>query len=448
MSISYHGVVGHKSKVTLPSVDSWGANMNILRDPPKSIQTRKIDKVGETSDITTMIDESGDRFCENILTYARGVNPMVSVSYSNNGNNGGARVNNVRTGGSHGSVGGKGEAFLPYRVMRDGAFRPPARDQRDLLPLSRQPRVWTSSFTKAGFTDFSKKLFCNYDPEKTKGVLKSSEMLRRKIKPRVSYVIETPLVETYEVKNVIRNQLKVFADSKIGTTGKTTTHFSNPTKEINYNKRNTSAQSNIQGNRKDIDISHFNTERYLQDVNTADINANISHIQQIQSIDELYAMNVDTSTKDQMNIDYTSNKTLNKNNITHLDYDLESKLPVYDVNANTSLNIHKQVVDPVSERKYTMNRPTTSAITNVGQNIGHEQITSTQYNLKPTINAGSFAGEVSKPTIHRGSNLVEFDARKTDMRKKVFDLQQSRGRELVNPYGYSSADAHSQMIHV
>ena len=33
MSFSYSGVVGY-GKTTLPSVESWGENMNILRDPP------------------------------------------------------------------------------------------------------------------------------------------------------------------------------------------------------------------------------------------------------------------------------------------------------------------------------------------------------------------------------------------------------------------------------
>ena len=48
MSFSYSGIVSY-GKSTLPSVDSWGQNNNILRDPPKSIHTRRIDKVGQTS---------------------------------------------------------------------------------------------------------------------------------------------------------------------------------------------------------------------------------------------------------------------------------------------------------------------------------------------------------------------------------------------------------------
>ena len=128
MVFSYSGIVNY-GKTTLPSVESWGTNMNILRDPPKSIHTRKIDKVGETSAITSKIDESGDRFCEAINYYARGQNPMVSVSYGQGQQSG-------------------SQAFLPYRIMRDGAFRPPVWRQEDLLPLSRMPRVWTEVSTQ------------------------------------------------------------------------------------------------------------------------------------------------------------------------------------------------------------------------------------------------------------------------------------------------------------
>lgn len=142
MAISYSGLVNY-GKATLPSVESWGTNMNIFRDPPKSVQTRKIDKVGETSAITSMVDDSGDRFCEAINYYARGQNPMVSVSYGQ---------------GQRKSCGNGGEAFLPYRVVREGAFRPPIWRQEDLLPLSRLPRVWTQVNTQPYQPIFTKRI--------------------------------------------------------------------------------------------------------------------------------------------------------------------------------------------------------------------------------------------------------------------------------------------------
>ena len=148
MSISYSGIIGY-GKVTLPSVDSWGTNMNILKDPPKSVQTRKIDKVGDTSVITHELGDSGDRFCENINYYARGINPMVSISYDNNGSNA----------GNLGSItNGKGQAFLPYRIMRDGAFRPPIRGQEDLLPLSRMPRIWMTVDSQPYLPEFTRRI--------------------------------------------------------------------------------------------------------------------------------------------------------------------------------------------------------------------------------------------------------------------------------------------------
>ena len=150
-TLTYSGLTNY-GKATLPSVDSWGTNMNILRDPPKSITTRKIDKVGTNNNITVDIDNSGDRICEAISTYARGVNPFVSTSYDNYGNNGGQTI------GSQASAFAGRQAYLPYRVDINGGFRPPVVSREQLVPLSRQPRVWFDVYTKPGFVDFAKRM--------------------------------------------------------------------------------------------------------------------------------------------------------------------------------------------------------------------------------------------------------------------------------------------------
>lgn len=149
--LSYSGLTNF-GKVTLPSVETWGTNTNILKDPPSSIHTRRINKVGETSNITTMLDQSGDRACEYIKVYARGTNPSVSVSYSNNGSNGGGLS------GSLPGLNNVGQAYSPYPIMKGGAFRPPLQTQEMLMPLSRQPRVWTTAMTTPAFVDYSKRL--------------------------------------------------------------------------------------------------------------------------------------------------------------------------------------------------------------------------------------------------------------------------------------------------
>jgi hypothetical protein len=110
-------------KVTLPSVEMWGRNKIILRDPNKGIFTRRKDKIGQTQSILLSQEDSGDRIAENINVYARGVNPMVSVSYDNYGNNAGSRSSVTQ-----GAPGVK----LP---LRPDVFYPPVFRQEQLLPL-------------------------------------------------------------------------------------------------------------------------------------------------------------------------------------------------------------------------------------------------------------------------------------------------------------------------
>lgn len=137
-----------KAKATLPSVEMWGSNMNILKDPPRSIHTRRIDKVGQTQSILNAQDESGDRISEAINVYARGVNPMVAVSFDNYSNNGG-RSSPFQNSKS---------VSLPYKIT---TFRPPIQRQEDLLPLSRLPRTWFYSYTNPSFPDVVQAAQCN-----------------------------------------------------------------------------------------------------------------------------------------------------------------------------------------------------------------------------------------------------------------------------------------------
>lgn len=442
MALSYHGVVGHTSKTTLPSVETWGTNMNILRDPPKSIQTRKIDKVGETSEITQMIQESGDRSCEAIMQYARGVNPMVSVSYGNYGNNGGNRSKGLTSGqpGCNGSGNSGQQAYLPYRIMNGGAFRYPIYDQRSKLPLSRLPRTWTSSFTQPGFADFSKKTLCQGTDENTKGVKNQAQTLKACVRPRVVYQIQTPLVETYEVKNVIQNPIKVAKHSGTKTIGKITTQVQTPTKEVYEEVSYPEIHMNKNGNKKDIDLSHFDTQKYTQDPLHANVQSQVSRDIQITPINELYNIDTEGYTKNQFNIDYTANRTSTKQQeYIHDDIELSRVLPQHQAHSNIHMNIHKRVVEPVNERQYIQNRPTPNVNTSRFP-VGHQAIdiiTNRDYHLKPTINAGGFEMTTpSVPTIQREQQITEFDTEKTQMRQRVFELQQGRYEgNPQNPFG-------------
>jgi hypothetical protein len=158
--ISYSALTSY-GKATLPSVEVWNGNFDITKDPPSGIQTRRIIKVGENNDLLDWNDDSGSRINEMINIYARGNNPMVSVQYSNHGNSGSGLMGiNGGQGGSNmeGIMTSGGGGKLPYRIMNEGAFRPPILRQEDLLPLSRMPRECTTVTTKRCRVDQTKRI--------------------------------------------------------------------------------------------------------------------------------------------------------------------------------------------------------------------------------------------------------------------------------------------------
>ena len=114
--------------VALPEV----VDIHILRDPPKSIHTRKIERIAE-GDVMHNLRSNPDRLSDAILPFQRGVNVQTSVDYS--GRNGlGSKTHFMAHKNPHTS----------YNVAADGAFRPPMVRMEDTLPLSRQKRDWFS----------------------------------------------------------------------------------------------------------------------------------------------------------------------------------------------------------------------------------------------------------------------------------------------------------------
>jgi hypothetical protein len=379
MSISYHGVVGFGSgKVSLPSVDSWNYDLAVLRDPPKSIHTRKIDKPGQTSDITQMIQDSSDRACEAIMVYARGVNPMVGVSYDNYGNNGGQKSGNVSQQGLN--LGGNKAAYLPYRIMNGGAFRPPVRDQRELLPLSRQPRVWTQSFTQPGFADYSKKVFCTTETgDELRMVKKPEQVLKGNIRPTAVYKLETPIVENYEVKYVLKNPVQVQGFSGIQPNAKFNAENGNVYAQVLENPLKPNVNLNMTGDRvKDIDLSNFNTNKYTQEVLHKDVQSKLAKNISITPIDDLMNTNRDNYTHEILNAQALSNVSknisstpidellnTNRDNYTHEILDAQAL-------SNASKNIFSTPIDNLmntNRDNYTHEILDAQAHSNISKNI-------------------------------------------------------------------------------
>ena len=395
--------------------------MNILRDPPKSVQTRRIDKVGETSSITEMLDESGNRACEAISYYARGVNNMVSVSYGNQGNNGGQALNRMSANPSNQ---GK-QAFLPYTVMKDGVFRPPVMRQEQLMPLSRQPRIWTEAFTNKAFPDFSKKMLTCGKAEDMRQV--KNDLLKVCVRPNAVYKIERPVQETYDIKRNIQNPVFVSATSGIRTMDRTTQNVQKPTKEIDYNNLHADARTNL-GSVRHVDNNNFDTNPYLQDTLHSDVRANGSRNIQATMIDDIMDLS-DIRTKDTHHTDYTTPLSgYDKVDYIHDEREMRRTLPQHNASTNVGKNIYKRQ-EYENSIELDRNMPMAQAMSNVGttQRGAMSAHMGTEYRLNEKVRPGGFDGRASMPMTDRMNTVAPAgDTEKSRMGRMV--MEQFSGR--------------------
>lgn len=299
--LSYSSLV-NKGKLTLPSVDSWGTNNNIRKDPPKSIMTRRIEKVTDTNQLVKSVDNS-DRSNEAILRFSRGINPSVSVSYSNNG-------------GSLQNYGNQ-QAFLPYRINLDGDFHPPVQAPLDLLPLSRLKYNNVEVITTPSLPHFTKELPNSRNQTAAKTV--RQEIISASVKTPQTYMLQKPFQEPFEVKyNINENAIKISGDSgKIAYSDRTIQNNVVPSKVIQVDNLNVNVQTNKQESRQLVDA-----------------NIDFSKIK----------------TQDVMLIEYESTKKGNeKYEMVHENFELERNIPEYETYSNIRMNdkfvtsIHKDV---------------------------------------------------------------------------------------------------------
>ena len=307
-------------KVTLPSVESWGSNLNIIRDPPKSIMTRRRDKVGENSDMLKMIDNS-DRSSEAILRFARGVNPSVSVSYSNHG-------------GSMQNFGNQ-QAKLPYSINKDGDFHPPVQAPQDLLPLSRLPRNTTFAVSNPTMPHYGKELPNARNTNTTSSI--KQQIISSQVKPTKTYYLQKPFQEAFETNYMIKDKMNVSADSNVYGGNQTLTDVSEPTKGINNDVLNAFAQSNISlpmYNKQDNN-GDFNSSNYIQDINAQSVYTNVKDIPNGMMFDDADLSNL--KMKDVTLIEYNAPLSGGKSqtNYIHENFELTRTLPQYQTQTNS-----------------------------------------------------------------------------------------------------------------
>jgi len=193
------------------TMPSW-ERPNILKDPPKSIHTKKKERV-EMGDVTFMIRNDDSRINEGISYLARGVNPMVDISYSNYGGNG-AKLNSMPN----------IAATNPYKVIKDGAFRPPIMTQEDLLPLSRMRRPETSATTNPGISTIggfvTPNLQNKVDLTSISNAIDVKKINYLSIRPSATFNISLPInVDVFGERAIQKNKLQF-------------NHYSNPSTNL------------------------------------------------------------------------------------------------------------------------------------------------------------------------------------------------------------------------
>lgn len=357
--LSYSSIIGSR-KFTLPSVEAGFGSMNIIKDPPKSIHTRRVNKVGQTSDLLSMQDDSGNRICEGISHYARGVNPSVSISYSNAGN----------YSSYDGLAGGPtAQAKLPYPIMKDGAFRPPVLRQEQILPLSRMSRVWTSAFTQPDFPDYTKRIRNCGTAEETREV--RNKVLNLCAAPTATYQIEKPIEEPFEVKYVIQPTIKVAVGSGTRTIDNTSLTVQDVNGTIDKRYSQIHAQTNPNEN-KYINNSQFNHEPFVQDLKTISITSNLGSNQVGRTnIDDLDYSKIKTKTQ----VATSATAAMNghtKTEYIHNNVELERTLPEYTAYSNTGIGYG-----------------------------GDPNVSSREAKLIPKINPGGFNAVSYQPSFNR-----------------------------------------------
>ena len=235
---------------TLPSVEPVPL---ILRDPPKSIHTRKKERV-DMSNVTYMLRNDDTRINEGINYLQRGINPMVDVMYNNVGGGGGGRTLSLPT----------VQASLPYKIMKDGAFRPPLFTQEDILPLSRMRRPETSAITNPGIRDgfVIHNLMDMVDKEQIKDSINKEKINYISVRPTAVYRMELPQ-EVFTSYAINDNTLQMSASAGFRGHNRDDRLTEDPTKSIIDNPLQMSASAGFRGHNRDDRLTEDPTKSII-----------------------------------------------------------------------------------------------------------------------------------------------------------------------------------------
>lgn len=369
--LSFSGLTCH-GKSGMPSVEGWGTSTNIMKDPPKSIHTKRKDKVGTTSHITQQVADSGDRYNEVIRKFALGINQFTDVEYNNNASNiGRGSTNNIVPGGVV-------QAKSPNRIMKDGEFRPPVIAPKDLLPLSRHRRPNTSTVTNKKNIDFTRKPYsCEH---KKKGREINKNYTTQSVVPTKTYKLEKMIGQT--MKDYIRERIPMYVSSqKDGGALHYNVVYGDNTKtsavheDILQGQCNTQLVNPIQQHNNELDTKRYTKKTFTNHIIT-NKTSDISNI--IEDLKGDY-----TQVRSEIpNISVSGTKSSSSNNPSQHNYQnslsFEKNVPNHSLNTNTKGNVNTnntsrqfQLPARTSRGSFTNSRNIPSTYKDITVNLKH-----------------------------------------------------------------------------
>lgn len=299
-------------------------NIHIFRDPPKSIYTRKKERV-EWGDVKAFVENDTSRYDEGLLKFNKGVNPSVAVEYQNT------------SAGSRTTTLPNREAKNPYTVMKEGSFRPPLFRQEDLLPLSRMNRPYTHIDPKPGVRNsfVNCGLSQNTDMQPIMSAVSVRTSGEPELPPTASYIIQTPTPINCESNIKFDKQYDTINQPK--STSVKAEYFDDEFAKSIQDQQLKEGHLPSEANKENLVKASSSSVSGLKDLQqNRDISTNIKEFTLLEELStnpslNIYDpnnknMNVSGINDENINIEISSNpQNINKLQRLHMEYELDRK---------------------------------------------------------------------------------------------------------------------------
>lgn len=425
-------IKNNKSLLTLPSTGNWN-NLKIMKDPPKSVHTKRKDRIGSDNLLLELNAQSTDRLEESINYYARGVNPMVKVQYSNH---------NSTTSGR-----------LPYQLDIQKNFKPNMeksdaivgnlqdnwrfknKEKSMINDLNKLDNTKTENYNSEFFvediepdliisnTKIRKNILGPESYEVKKGDVSKYEQLKDlqllkntigdhinyDIQPRKTQNLENHIEETYDVKHHVQNKLNY--EGKSGEKSRDILQRTNANINENYIDKdyNTVSAQTIKGSELTVNndimkLTNLNTEKYIEDILKGEYNTNKRDNNYKRTyITSVNEENIKNKNVLHSNVETYKNKQKGQDYI-HKDVELDRVLPSWKSSTNSSINLQK-IIPHEKELYLDANRPNTHLESINRKSIGNDQINQGKsIRLNPTIERSTFDPKPNIPRINMVNN--------------------------------------------